>query len=169
MVADKGIHEFLQVAEEISKENNNVKFILVEGGPLLNSLRSTNSNDNICFLGRRNDIPKIMLALDIFLFPSYREGFPIAVLEAMAGQTPVIGFDIDRCREAVLPGKDGILVPFGDVLEMQKAVEYLIANSKKRKEMRKNARIKVEKQCTKEMHIKKHFDIYKKCLNLPIR
>lgn len=66
------------------------------------------------FLGERSDVPDLLCASDLFMLPSYREGLPGAVLEAMALGVPVVASDIPAVREAI-PGEDyGYLVPPGD-------------------------------------------------------
>lgn len=161
IVAEKGINEFLLIADQILKNTSKkIQFVIVGDGPLLPKVKKQYNNPKITFLGRRHDVPKIMMALDIFLFPSYREGYPVAVVEAMAGQTPVVAFDIDGCKEAIIPNKDGILVSFGDTNELQKAVVQLIDNEKLRLEMGTQARFKVANNCTKKHHITKHLKIY---------
>ena len=64
-------------------------------------------SETVQFLGHRDDAPEILAAGDIFALPSLFEGFPGAVLEAMALSLPVVASDIPPVREIVRPGETG--------------------------------------------------------------
>ncbi|MCQ8905714.1 MAG: glycosyltransferase family 4 protein, partial [Methanothermobacter sp.] len=65
----------------------------------------------VTFLGRREDIPEILAASDIFVLPSTAEGTPISILEAMAMGKPIIATDVGAVAEQVTEGRNGFLVP----------------------------------------------------------
>jgi glycosyltransferase involved in cell wall biosynthesis len=64
--------------------------------------------------------------MDLFVLPSHREGFPRAPMEASAMGAPCIVTDIRGCREAVQPGRNGLLVPLGDVAALAAAMLHLL-------------------------------------------
>jgi glycosyltransferase involved in cell wall biosynthesis len=66
--------------------------------------------------------------MDIFVLPSYREGIPRACMEAAAMMRPVVASDIRGCREVVLHGDTGLLVPPRDVPGLVEAIQRLYAN-----------------------------------------
>jgi len=66
--------------------------------------------------------------MDIFVLPSYREGFPRSVLEAMSTALPVVATDIRGCREAVVNGETGLIVPPRNGTALAEAVSLLLAN-----------------------------------------
>jgi len=66
--------------------------------------------DRLRLLGYRNDVAAVLAAADIFALPSYFEGLPMSVIEAMLTALPVVASDIDGPREQVVPGVTGLLV-----------------------------------------------------------
>jgi len=78
------------------------------------------------FAGFTDDVLSFMNALDVFVLPSFREGMPRSVLEAMACAIPVIATDIRGCREEVVHGQTGLLVPPGDAARLADGLNMLI-------------------------------------------
>lgn len=90
---------------------------------------------NVRFLGYREDFREILKAADIFLMPSYREGLPTVVMEAMSAGLPVIGTDIRGNRDLIQPGKTGYLVGVDDAGQMAQAIKRLAEDENLRREM----------------------------------
>jgi len=82
----------------------------------------------IRFLGYRDDVPRLMRAADVFVLPSYREGMPRSIIEAMLSALPVVATDIRGAREEVVAGETGALVPVGDAPALAEALARLIAD-----------------------------------------
>ncbi len=120
LLADKGIREYVEAARQIRKSYPNARFLLVgwyDDNP--NSLRheevdSWIKQGIIEFLGRLEDVRPAIAQADVFVLPSYREGTPRTVLEAMAMGRPIITTDVPGCRETVVEGVNGFLVPSRD-------------------------------------------------------
>ena len=74
------------------------------------------------FAGQQDDVPKFLLAMDVFCLPSYREGYPRSVLEANAMGLPAIVTNIRGCREAVIDGLNGLLVEPRQVVPLAEAM-----------------------------------------------
>jgi glycosyltransferase involved in cell wall biosynthesis len=70
--------------------------------------------DGVTFLGSRSDVPELLCAADLFVLPTRREGFPGAVLEAMALEVPIVTTAIPAVSEAVVDGEHAVLVPPDD-------------------------------------------------------
>jgi glycosyltransferase involved in cell wall biosynthesis/ribosomal protein S18 acetylase RimI-like enzyme len=84
------------------------------------------------FLGMRTDMERLYAAMDIFILPSHREGFPRAAMEAAAMRLPIVATDIRGCRQVVEPGVNGTLVPVARPDLLREAVRELAADSKLR-------------------------------------
>jgi glycosyltransferase involved in cell wall biosynthesis len=84
---------------------------------------------DVCrFVGLRQDMPEMYALMNVFALPSHREGFPRAAMEASAMGRPCVATDIRGCREAVEPGRNGLLVPLGDVTALASAFVRLLSD-----------------------------------------
>ena len=87
------------------------------------------------FTGLRRDIPELLAISDVFCLPSYREGMPRSVIEAMAAGRPVVATDIRGCREEVIPEVTGLLVPPREAGGLTAALERLAEDAGLRRRM----------------------------------
>lgn len=135
LVKEKGVFELVKAFKSLSEKYPKAKLLLVGG--LLESERDHESyqelmNDldhpAIRYLGFRKDIPTIMKISDTFVLPSYREGLPRSIIEAMAMETPIIASNIRGCREEVFPEKNGILVEKENAHELEEAMVSMLEN-----------------------------------------
>ena len=116
---DKGIHHLPAVLDRASGSTRPVWLLVV--GPVDNReplgeavLADLDGRSNVVRLGYYPDPAPLYAAADLFLFPTYREGFGNVAIEAQAMEVPVVGFDTQGVREAVDNGRTGLLVPLGD-------------------------------------------------------
>jgi len=86
-------------------------------------------------LGYRRDVAAILAASDIFVLPSYFEGLPMSVIEAMLCGLPVVATDIRGPREQVVDGQTGLLVPAGEVAPLADALRLLAGDAAMRRRM----------------------------------
>lgn len=137
MVQEKGIAELLQAAEEIARQHNHVYFLLV--GDRLASDHNASIEENLrvaaeCLgkklisTGLREDIPQLLAAMDVFCLPSYREGLPVSIIEAMMMAKPVVATNIRGSREEVVDGETGFLVPARDADALALALERCVTD-----------------------------------------
>jgi len=140
----KSPQDFIKLAFLVSKALPNVKFLLVGDGILHGKIEKLihkfNLQKQVILTGWRRDIPRILSAIDIFVLTSLWEGLPIAVLEAMASNKPVISTDTGGVREVITEGKSGFLVLPGDMLKMSERLAVLLKDKNLRAEMGQNAR-----------------------------
>lgn len=121
LLGDKGVREYAQAARLIKRRHPDVRFTLV--GPIdanPNSISQTEldsllADGNIDYLGCLSDVRPAIESCDVFVLPSYREGTPRTVLEAMSMGRAIITTDAPGCRETVVHGQNGFLVPVKDV------------------------------------------------------
>lgn len=123
----------------IKKQRGNIALTIIGDGPdmniLKNFVKSKKLEKDIFFLGYQKNPYKYMRRSDVFVLSSFNEGLPLVVLEAMACGCPIISSDCDfGPREILENGKDGILVPVGDVDALSSALLKMLSNKKLRDE-----------------------------------
>jgi glycosyltransferase involved in cell wall biosynthesis len=138
IVVEKGVIELVRAAAIVKRSLPGAKFVMV-GEPLPSDrddcwgevmrLRDElGLGESLVLTGYRTDVPAILAALDLFVLPSYREGMPYALLEAMATGLPVVATNIRGCREEVVEGVTGLLVPPRDVDALARAIAKILSN-----------------------------------------
>ena len=169
LIRHKGVYEFIKAAERLQGK---ALFVLVgepdPGNPASltrQEVEDLSSRKVVLFPGWQSDIAAWMAVADIYVLPSYREGLPRTVLEAMAMALPVVSTDVPGCREVVQHGKTGFLIPPRDVGALVKAIQQLIENPNLRKEMGKQGREVVCKRFSTERIIKEYFLVYNSLLS----
>ena len=121
LLRDKGIYEYAEAARRIREIYPEVKFRLagwIDQNPYAieeRHLEAWHDNGDIEFIGRLADVRPTLAACSVYVLPSYREGTPRTVLEAMAMGRPIISTDAPGCRETVNQGVNGYLVSVRDV------------------------------------------------------
>lgn len=132
IVPAKGLEYLLNALPYLKEEFKNIKLFIVGEGSLVEELKErakkNNVFDNILFIGRRRDIPEILASINIFVMPSIAEGFPNALLEAMAMGKPIVTTEVGGIPEIVKNGFNGLLVPPRDTVSLSKAIKELISN-----------------------------------------
>lgn len=115
------------------------KLSLVGKGPLLDNLKKLANEyglqENISFLGERDDVPQLLLSADIFLLISNWEGYPLSILEAMSAGLPCICSDVGGVNEAIINNKNGYLIQRNDYLSLREKINLLIKNRNEREIM----------------------------------
>lgn len=134
LLADKGIREYANAAKIIKNKYPEVNFDLVgliDSNPTAISQQELDEwvdQGLLNFWGRLDDVRPAIAASSIYVLPSYREGTPRTVLEAMSMGRPVITTDAPGCRETVIDSYNGYLVPVKSVDGLVKAMEEFILN-----------------------------------------
>lgn len=152
----KGQLFFLEMADRLSKKSPNTHFILVGDPfpgyePILEEVRkeikSKRLEARVTYLGFRDDIPKVMAALDVFVLPSILpDSFPTVILEAMAAGKPVVATQSGGASEMVLEGETGFLIPISSVEMGVEALQKLIQDPDLRQKMGEAGRTRVLKE-----------------------
>ena len=101
---------------------------------------------------------------DVFVMPSTQEAFGQTALEAAACGVPVVGFNTGGIPDIVLDGESGFLCPVKDAQALRKAIEHLLINDKKRRDMGARAREHVEQNFTFQMQAGKYINLYETLL-----
>jgi N-acetyl-alpha-D-glucosaminyl L-malate synthase BshA len=119
------------------------KLVLVGDGPDKEKAdllaKELGINDKVLFLGKSDEIRKILCLTDLFLLPSETESFGLAALEAMAGHTPVISSNTGGLPEVNIHGVTGFLSNVGDVEDMAKNAIYLLSDEARLEKFKQQA------------------------------
>lgn len=141
IVGDKGINELVEAFLKLVSEFPACRLILVGNfeeklDPVMPVVRQIIfKNERIVFAGWQDDIRPYLAASDVFVFPSYREGFPNVVLQAGAMGLPCIVTDINGSNEIIYDRVNGLIIPPRDKDALWKAMRFMIMNEAVSKEM----------------------------------
>ncbi|PSL44904.1 glycosyltransferase involved in cell wall biosynthesis [Chitinophaga niastensis] len=166
----KGINELVAAFEILTQKYNKLRLVLVGPAEDINPLNKEtialmNDLPGIISTGHQDDIRPYLAAADIFVFPSYREGFPQSLMQACAMGLPCITTDINGCNEMVFNGVNGSLIPAKHVAAIVDACEVLIADKTKRLQLGKNSRAYIEDNFEQQQFWHKVNSFYIKHLN----
>ncbi len=144
IVKDKGINELIKAFSHL--HISDVYLILVGGyendlNPIdADVQQQIKENERIIEAGYQNDIRPFLSLSDVFVFPSYREGFPNVVLQAQAMDVPAIVSDINGCNEIIDDGINGLIIKPKDVISLENAMKRVLTNSSLLEKMKVNCR-----------------------------
>jgi glycosyltransferase involved in cell wall biosynthesis/FMN phosphatase YigB (HAD superfamily) len=138
MVAEKGLLELFDAARRLDD-----RYVVVVIGPddpakpdaLDRATVHAASESGVRFLGMRDEVDRLYHAMDLFVLPSWREGFPRAAMEAAASGLPVIASDVRGCRQVVDHDVTGLLVPVRDATALAAAITALGDDPERRRRM----------------------------------
>ena len=150
LVKGKGVEDLILAFTALSKEVPPLRLEIAGAGPeersLLETAQVKGIAQNVKFLGWRDDLRYLLGTWDIFVLPSYEEGLPIAVLEAMAEQVPVVATDVGGLPELVENGLTGYLIAPGDVNALHNCLLGLVKNREARIRFGTAGRVRAESQ-----------------------
>jgi glycosyltransferase involved in cell wall biosynthesis len=135
LVKDKGVVEYVEAARLVKSRYPETTFNLL--GPYDSNNTSALAPSQIekwqqegiiNYCGETNDVRPFLSESSVFVLPSYYEGTPRTTLEAMATGRPILTTDVAGCRETVIEGKNGFLVPLRDVKALAEAMERFIVD-----------------------------------------
>ncbi|GJL78482.1 MAG: glycosyl transferase [Nitrospinaceae bacterium] len=148
LIRDKGVVDYVDAARILKKRYPHATFNLL--GPFDSNNTSAltkaqieqwHQEDLIRYCGETEDVRPFISASCVYVLPSYyREGTPRSALEAMAMGRPIITTDAPGCRETVIEGKNGFLVPIKDPQALAEAMERFIVNPDLIQEMGESSR-----------------------------
>lgn len=116
IVKDKGINELVEAFEYLSLKYSDIKLLLIgwnedKGNPVSDKTKEIiDNNKNIIVTGPQSNIVPFLSITDLFVFPSYREGFGLSLMEAGAMNVPSIASNIPGCNEVIIDGLTGLLI-----------------------------------------------------------
>jgi glycosyltransferase involved in cell wall biosynthesis len=143
----KGQHVLLEALVHIDASAILVGADLERGGAYELELRADAAragvSDRVVFAGYRDDVAALLAGCDVFCLPSFAEGLPLVVLEAMAQGKPVVATPVGGTPELVVDGETGVLVPPGDADALARALTELLADAPRAARMGEAGRARV--------------------------
>jgi glycosyltransferase involved in cell wall biosynthesis len=146
LVTDKGVNELVQAFTMVKNTNPRTKLLLVGDyehnlDPLqANTIEEIKSNKDIIMVGWQTDVRPYLAIADLFVLPSYREGFPNVVLQAASFNLACIVTDISGSNEIISNNINGVIVPVKEINLLAKQMILLLMNAELRISFAKNAR-----------------------------
>lgn len=173
MIEEKGIFILTEAAERLrDKYEDKVEFLLIGGiddhpGAITKEqLELVCDNKYIKWLGYRTDVRDLLMKSHIVAFPSYyMEGLPKSLIEACAIGRPIITCNSVGCKETVIDGVNGYLIPTKNVDSLVEKLDILIKDADLRKKMGKEGRKYAEECFDIDGVVQKHLDIYSELMN----
>ena len=157
LVKDKGINELAAAFVKLQRQKGNIRLILVGGfeeelDPLEpETMECIRNHPHILSVGKQEDVRPYLAASEVFVFPSYREGFPNVVMEAGALGLPCIVTDINGSNEIITPHRNGIIIQPKDETALCEAMKYAVEHPEEMKRMGENARPLIEEKYDQRM------------------
>lgn len=174
MLWDKGVGEFVEAARILREQGSDARFILAGGLDEANpaaipteKLSEWNQHADVEWWGHSESMADIYAQSHIICLPSYREGLPKALLEAAASGRPIVTTDVPGCREIVIDGHNGLLVPVKDGQALAKALGRLIADKELRVKMGSHGREMVETEFSEQRVFDQTLVLYRQLATRP--
>lgn len=159
-------HEFLvQAAKLVINQNQNIKFLLIGDGPLkehnIDLVKQLNIQDQVLFLGARENVYDFLDKMDVFVLCSRWEGMPISLIEAMHMGKPIVGTNVTGISELVEHNHNGLLVKPESAADIADALLYLINNRSEMEIMGTNSKGKSQRMFSMRKMVAEIESIYK--------
>ncbi len=170
LTAEKGCRELIEAVAALAPKLKNLHMLVI--GDTMTGDRSTfkatldalvstkGLRDRVTFAGERPDVPRVLAAIDVFALPSYREGMPLALMEAMAAGLPVVVSNVRGCRELVRHGLHGLVVPVRDPNALAKGLNQLYEDPAMAARMAHQGKVAME-GFRLEVNLRRHSELYR--------
>jgi glycosyltransferase involved in cell wall biosynthesis len=169
LVPQKGHRIFIETMKLVRERCPGAVGLIVGEGQCRKDLdeynREQGTADSVLLTGLRQDIAEILHLSDLFVLSSYREGFPITILEAMAVGRACVVTDVGGNREAVAPGSTGIVTKVGDPQALAEPIIELLQDSAARVEMGRQARQRIDKLFSVQAMVDQTESLYEELLD----
>lgn len=174
MLRDKGVAEFVAAADLLRKSGVKARFVLVGAGDPGNpatltdrQLEEWDASGVVEWWRWRENMVEVYQHAHIVCLPSYREGLPKSLIEAAACGKPIVTTDVPGCREAVIEGETGLLVPARGIEPLAVALKKLIGDAELRRSMGTRARALAIRRFAMDRVISETLAVYERALGAP--
>ena len=169
LTRQKGYADLIPVIPEVLKQFPQVRFVWVGEGQqrdyLSDRVKKYGVEDQVLFLGYRSDVPKLLQAADLFVFPTLYEGHSSALTEAMAYGLPIVTSDASGIPEVIEHQVHGLIFPTGDRAQLKAAICWALTHPEQMQTMARNARDRAQ-DFSEEKMIQQYLEVWRK-LSLP--
>jgi len=160
----KGHRYLIEAVPQVLSQFPDLHILLIGDGDLRGKLQAQASalglDGHIHFLGTRSDVPDLLAASDCFALPSLWEGLPMALVEAMASGLPIIATEVSGTKQVIVPGESGLLIPPGDVRQMEEAITRLLSEPARARAMGAAAQLRVEAYFGAKKQAQEHIALF---------
>lgn len=164
----KGVREFYE-ASEILKDRTDCEFVYVGEGFEGNKSTADSAflkSTNVHYLGARDDIAELLKASYMLVLPSYKEGFPRTILEAMSMSRAVVASDVAGCNEIIINGVNGILCRVKDSISLARKIEMLLDDESLCARLGANGREMAVAEFDEKIIAQKYIELYRKFIDV---
>jgi starch synthase (maltosyl-transferring) len=165
----KGPFVLMAAVRELCSRHAGLQVLLVGDGPLRDTLHAWVAKENLAsrihFAGRRNDVPSLLRAANLFVLPSLWEGLPNVVLEAMAAGTPIVASRVEGISDLLVDDRTGLIVPPNSAGDLAEAIDRLLADPEHARQMGHSAQHFVRERFTWDHVITQYEQLYTALLN----
>ncbi|NLD61698.1 glycosyltransferase family 4 protein [Candidatus Sumerlaeota bacterium] len=172
LVREKGYYEFFHAAAAIREKYPEARFLIVgdvlpsdydaQKQAMIDCTKEIGIDASLCWAGLVPDTAPYLSIMDVFCLPSYREGMPVSMLEAMAMELPQVATNIRGCREEVVDGETGYLIPVHDKDALASAVMRLLDDKDRAVAMGSASRQRVREMFDLEKILQMQLDVYQR-------
>ncbi|MBF0753114.1 glycosyltransferase family 1 protein [Jeotgalicoccus nanhaiensis] len=167
MVKEKGILDLLEAFSSVNEIYPDTVLICMGSMPdserdqtAGKEIEKYHDKQSIIFTGQLKSPELYYAASDVFVLPSYREGMPRSIIEAMAMFNAVIATNIRGAREEVTHGENGLLVPVGDTAELARAMSYLLDRPELIEQMKEAGYARTLEEYDEKKVVKKQLEVF---------
>lgn len=164
LIERKGHYDLLEAWPAVLEAHPDATLLVVGDGPERAGLERTakrfGCSDSVRFTGFREDVPELLDAMDLFVFPSHFEGLPGALIEAMAGGLPIVCTHVDGNAELILDGESGVYIDPESPVQLRVAITELLDDTESRERLGANAQLRASSTFSVEAMVAEFTDLY---------
>ncbi|MDR5674213.1 glycosyltransferase [Halalkaliarchaeum sp. AArc-GB] len=164
LIERKGHYDLLEAWPTVLESKPEAQLLFVGDGPERDGLEAKVQNlgcgDSVVFAGQRDNVPDLLDAMDVFVFPSHYEGLPGALMEAMIAGLPIVATPVDGNSELIDDGKTGLFVPPHDSDAIANQLVELLDDSGRQEKLGSTAAAYAREEFTIERMVSEFEDLY---------
>lgn len=145
LLYEKGVFEFCEAAEIVKKKYPDARFCILGAEDTIKT-KDLEKYSAVEYLGTTQNILSVYEQCSVYVLPSYREGMPRTILEALSVGRPIITTDTNGCKETVVDSLNGFLIPIKNIETLAEKMELFIGNDPLKQQMASESRKMAEEK-----------------------